>query len=328
VRFAVYLPWLFSVLLALPGLAAAVRGLPDRLDPRPVLMALTASMAALALATSASLGLLVVAGTTDLLRSGPLASPDGHTDPAALPAGLVSVVALGVALIRVVGVLRTRVRRRRLIRAVVSAGEASHPGGAPVLVEDAEVFAVATPPHGRRPGRIVVSRGMWTVLDDDERAAVVAHEREHLERGHHRHLAIGAVAVALNPLLAPWWRDLVYCAERCADEGAARRVADRRVVARAVGRAALSARSCRERAGARARELDDPALSLGVTTGPVPRRVSALLAGSDRARLAGRHLGPALVVAALLLSLVPLAAAGAVHAAWDLGELLGVVLTG
>jgi hypothetical protein len=327
VRFAVYVPLLFSVLLALPGIAAAVRGLPDRLDPRPVLMLLTASMAALALATTASLGLLVVAGTTHLMTSGPLASADGHTAPAALPAGLVSVVALGIVVVRVVRVVRTRARRRQEIRAVVSAGEASRPGDAAVLVEDDDVFAVATPPHGGRPGRVVVSRGMWAALDDAERAAVVAHEREHLEQGHHRHLAIGAFAIALNPLLAPWWRDLVYCAERCADEGAARRLTDRRIVARAVGRAALSARSCREPAGAGAGDLDDPALSLGVTTGPVPRRVSALLAGWDRARLPGRHLAPALVVAAVLLSLVPLAAAGAVHAAWDLGELLGLVPT-
>jgi peptidase M48-like protein len=323
VRFAVYVPWLFSVLLALPGLAAAVRGLPDRLDPRPVLMLLTASMAALALATTASLGLLVIAGTTDPMASGPLASPDGHTHPAALPAGLLSVVALVIAGIRVMRVLRTRARRAREIRAVVSAGEPSSPGDAAVLVEHDDVFAVATPPHGRRPGRVVVSRGMWAALDDDERAAVVAHEREHLEQGHHRHLAVGALAIALNPLLAPWWRDLVYCAERCADEGAAHRLTDRRIVARAVGRAALSARSCRE--PARARDLDDRTPSLGVTTGPVPRRVSALLAGWDRARRPGRHLAPALVAAVLLLSLVPLAAAGALHAAWDLGELLGMV---
>ena len=74
-------------------------------------------------------------------------------------------------------------------------------------------------------------------------------------------------------------------------------------------------------------DLHDPSLSLGVTTGPVPRRVSALLAGWDRARLPSRHLAPALFAAALLLSLVPLAAAGAAHAAWDLGELLGVVRT-
>jgi hypothetical protein len=328
VRFAVYVPWLFSVLLALPGLAAVVRGLPDRLDPRPVLAALTAAMAALALATTASSVLLVVAGTTDLLVSGPLGSPGGHTAPGALPVGLVSAAVLGVVLIRVGRVLRTRARRAAQVRAVVAAGGTSRPGDPALLVEDDDLFAVATPPGRGRPGRVVVSRGMWSALEDDERTAVVAHERAHLEGGHHRHLAVGALAIALNPLLAPWWGDLVYCAERCADEGAAHRLADRRLVARAVGRAALSARACRARGERRAPGLGDPAPTLGVTTGPVPRRVSALLAGTDHPRLTGRHVAPALVVGTLLLSLVPLAAAGAAHAAWDLGELLGVGLLG
>jgi len=68
-RFAVYVPWVLSVLVALPGPAVMVRSLPDRLDPRRVLVVLTASMAALALAGSASLGLLVVAGTAELTAS-------------------------------------------------------------------------------------------------------------------------------------------------------------------------------------------------------------------------------------------------------------------
>ena len=324
-RFAVYVPWVLSVLVALPGPAVMVRSLPDRLDPRRVLVVLTASMAALALAGSASLGLLVVAGTAELTTSEPLTSPDGLADPGALPVGLVSAAALGVALMRVVRVLRSRSRRARQVRAVLSAATASLDGDAAVLVPDDDVFAVATPPHGDRPGQVVVSRGMWSALGDGERAAVIAHEREHLDRRHHRHLAVGALAIALNPLLAPWWHDLVYCAERCADEGAARRVADRRLVARAVGRAALSARSCRAHVADRSTGLDGAALGLGVTTGPVPRRVSALLAGGDRAR---RHAAPALVAAAVLLALVPLAVAGALHAAWDLAELLGAVLAG
>jgi hypothetical protein len=57
----------------------------------------------------------------------------------------------------------------------------------------------------------------------------------------------------------------------------------------------------------------------------VPRRVGALLAGWDRARDPGSHLAPVLVAGAVLLTFVALAAAGAVHAAWDLGDLLGAV---
>jgi hypothetical protein len=318
----VYLPWLLSLAVALPGVAAALRGLPDRLDPRPVLVLLTTSMAALALATTASLGLLVAAGASDLVHEGPLTSPDGHTDPAALPAGLVAAVLLALALARLVRTVRTRARRHRLARAVVAEGDASPVPGV-LLVEDEEVFAVATAPRPGHPGRVVVSRGMWAALDDEERAAVLAHEQEHLDRSHHRYLAVAALAIALNPLLAPWWCDVVYGAERCADEAAARRVADRRLVARAVGRAALAARACRSRPTGPRRVLLDPAL--GATGGPVPRRVGALLAGWDRARHPGAHLAPALVAGAVLLTFVALAAAGAAHAAWDLGDLLRAV---
>ena len=118
-----------------------------------MLVLLTASMAALALATTASLGLLVVAGTTDLLyrrvRRPPLTA---STNPWALPAGFVAVVALGIALIRVVRVLRARACRRRLIRAVVPDGGTALPGDAAVLVEDDDVFAVATPTGRAPPG--------------------------------------------------------------------------------------------------------------------------------------------------------------------------------
>jgi hypothetical protein len=148
------------------------------------------------------------------------------------------------------------------------------------------------------------------VLDEQERAAVVAHEQEHLVGAYHAYLAVAALAIALNPLLAGWWDDVVHCAERCADEGAARQLSDRGVVARAVGRAALSARSRREPPAMPHGVLIDPTVALGVTTGSVPRRVSALLAGWHRARVPGRHLAPALLVAALLVTGVALAGAG------------------
>jgi hypothetical protein len=322
VRFAVYLPWLLSLAVALPGVAVALRGLPDRLDPRPVLVLLTSSLGALALATTASLGLLVAAGVSDLAHEGPLRSPDGHADPAAVPAGLLAAALLALAVTRLVRTVLGRRRRHRLAQAVVAEGVASPVPGV-LLVEEEQVFAVATAARPGRPGRVVVSRGLWTALDDEERAAVLAHEQEHLDGSHHRYLAVAALAIALNPLLAPWWCDVVYSAERCADEAAARRVADRPLVARAVGRAALAARACRSRPIDRHGALLDPAL--GVTGGPVPRRVGALLAGWDRARDPGSHLAPVLVAGAVLLTFVALAAAGAVHAAWDLGDLLGAV---
>ncbi|MER7187485.1 M56 family peptidase, partial [Streptomyces hyaluromycini] len=66
--------------------------------------------------------------------------------------------------------------------------------------------------------------------------------------------------------LRPLRTAVVYTAERWADEEAARSVADRRTVARAIGRAALLS------AGTPA-----PTLAALAGTGPVPRRVAALL---------------------------------------------------
>jgi hypothetical protein len=42
-----------------------------------------------------------------------------------------------------------------------------------------------------------------------------------------------ALAAGGNPQLAPWWNNVVHAAERCADEGAARRLTNCGVVARA-----------------------------------------------------------------------------------------------
>ncbi|GLZ49844.1 hypothetical protein Acsp06_60290 [Actinomycetospora sp. NBRC 106375] len=319
-RYAVYAPWLLSSVLALPAVTATLRRLPDRVDPRPVLVLLTISMAAAAVATTASLVMLVAVGVAQLGQASPLTSPSGHAAPGAVPVGVTAAVALAVVLVRTVRECRGRRRRRRRVHdALRSSGR---PEDGVALIDDGRVFAVAAPGWRRCPRRVVVSRGLVEALDRGEYDAVVAHEREHLDRGHHRHLAVAGLAVALNPLLRPWWEELVYTAERCADEGAARRMADRELVGRAVGRAALSARTSHARPVASA--FPASSLALGVTTGPVPRRVAALLAGDDR----GSGVVPALLVAVVVLALAALAAAGAVHAAWDLGDLFGTAPVG
>ncbi|WP_159024966.1 M48 family metalloprotease, partial [Streptomyces sp. CB01373] len=114
-------------------------------------------------------------------------------------------------------------------------------------------------------------------LTADERRALFAHERAHLAARHHRHLLTVHLAACANPLLRPLRSAVVYTAERWADEDAARAVGDRRVVARAVGKAALLS------SGAPA-----PTLAAVAAGGPVPRRVAALLAPAP----AGRHWPP------------------------------------
>ncbi|MFC5907864.1 M56 family peptidase, partial [Streptacidiphilus monticola] len=80
-------------------------------------------------------------------------------------------------------------------------------------------------------------------------------------------------------------------------------VADRRLAARAIGRAAI--------AGARAPR---PAVGLAVSAGPVPRRVAALLA---RPRAVTRAAAGA---AALLLAVPAASVASALDAAHDLHQ--------
>lgn len=78
---------------------------------------------------------------------------------------------------------------------------------------------------------------MLRSLDEDERRALFAHERAHLSCRHHCSLLVVSLAGCVNPLLLR--SAVAFATERWADEGAARVVGDRRLTARAVGRAAL-----------------------------------------------------------------------------------------
>lgn len=100
-----------------------------------------------------------------------------------------------------------------------------------------EPLAFAVP---GRPGRVVVSTGMLASLDRDELAVLFAHEHSHLRHHHHRFLHIAEIAAAAVPLLRPLSRQVRFATERWADEDAAGEVGDRRIVARAIARAALA----------------------------------------------------------------------------------------
>lgn len=115
-----------------------------------------------------------------------------------------------------------------------------------------------------------MTTGMLRALDPAERDALLAHERAHLAGRHHFFLAGAELAALCHPALRSLRAPMGYALERCADEAAAMAVGDRRVAARAIGRAALAARAAE---GAEGR----PRVALAATAGPVPRRVEALL---------------------------------------------------
>jgi Zn-dependent protease with chaperone function len=112
---------------------------------------------------------------------------------------------------------------------------------------------------GGRAGGVVVSRGLLALLDDDERDAVLAHELAHLRLRHHRLLRFAqVVSTALGPAVPAAGDAAALLArelEVIADQAAASEVGDRRVVARALARAAL--------ATAGATPAPSPALAFG-----------------------------------------------------------------
>ncbi len=142
--------------------------------------------------------------------------------PTALGLPVVAISAVG--LIRSWRVVRTHRRLRH-----------DDPGAVTVLPA-AEVFAYALPGAG---GRIVVSRALVELLDDEEQAIVVAHERAHTDNRHDRYLLLGQLADAFLPPLRPLTRRLRFSLERWADDAAASSCGDRAQVARTLAKVAL-----------------------------------------------------------------------------------------
>lgn len=301
--YAVWLPLLVPF-LAVP---LARRGA-EQLPPRVAARALAALSGALALSSTAALALLALAGALRLpfvagladVSPSPLGTGSPVTGPTG-PAGPVAALALAA-----LGVLVARGARRQLseLRAARRRFDGVPGAGDLRVCRDDRPDAYALP---GRPGRIVVTTGMLRALDAREREALFAHERAHLTGRHHLFLAVVESAAVLHPVLRGLRAPLAYALERWADEAAARTVGDRALTARAVGRAALAALA----AGSGAR----PRLALGATAGPVPRRVTALLATAPR-RPASRLLPRSL--ACLLLASVALSGTAALDAAVDL----------
>lgn len=155
--------------------------------------------------------------------------------------------------------------------------------GPPIVVVSSDVATAYAVPG--RHAHVVVSTGMLDQLDADERRVLFAHERSHLRRHHHRYVRTTDVAAGVVPLLRPLHRHVRYATERWADEDAVTEVGDRRLVARAICRAALATPAVASRA-------------LAIAELGVPDRVNALLSEPrvGRARVATAAITAALVV--------------------------------
>ncbi|MGW4272078.1 M48 family metalloprotease [Streptomyces seoulensis] len=277
------LPW------ALPPLA---RRTAERVRPDVALCAITGAAATLALGVVACLGVLLL----PLVLRLPLLARLAHllhplrVGPAFLTstASCLAAGALGVAVAAGVRGAATEVARLRAVRRCLAG--LPHAGGMCVLDDD-RPDAFALPAGLRSRSRIVVTAGMLRSLDAREREALLGHERAHLASRHHLFLAVAQLAGWCHPALADVVAHASFAAERAADEAAARVCGDRRLTARAVGRAALAV-------AAHGAGPTPPLSAAKGTTGPVPARVRALLAQAPARRIAPALLAMTLLCAA------------------------------
>ena len=290
--FAIYLP----LLLGLP-LVASARWIAVRRALGPAARGLTVAALVAAAFSTWSLVLLALTLLDDLP---PLAARDvpGAPEPPEPVPGPVALAAAGLLTWGAVRLARDAYRRWDIHRRLRAAGS---PHGDLLVADWTVPLAVAVP---GRPGRLLVTTGLFTLLDARERQVVFAHERSHLARRHHRLVGAVAAAAAVNPLLTGVREAVDYLVERWADEDAARAVGDRDLTARTVARVAL------------ATVEPWPAATLGMSSAAAVLRVRALGNPAPTARR-GILAGPVLLgVAGLVPAAVATAGFVALAKAW------------
>ncbi|RPE36712.1 M56 family metallopeptidase [Kitasatospora cineracea] len=264
------------LLLGLPFAGVpAVRRLAGMLPPREAAGVLAGGAVLMAAVTVAALVALFQVPFLAVLERVPFAEVVARW-PAALPVSTAAGAVLAVRSWALVA--RWRRQRALLVRAwTLVSGEVPADGtpdgaaaGDVLVVADDRPEAFALPGLRSAGGRVVVSTGMLRILGPAEREVLLAHERAHLTGRHRLLSAVVDLAGAVHPAVRGLGPALGFQLERWADEAAAARVGDRRLAAAALARAALAA-------GARPDLGPDRGPVLAVGTGPVPRRVAALL---------------------------------------------------
>ncbi len=231
---------------------------------------------------------------------------DEHTVIDALV--LLPALALGVVVAH--GVLRSA-RLARKLRSVVDRTQLSHgPAGSVVVAERLPLVAAI----GLFRARVVVSASTLSLLDSEELAVAIAHERAHIAHGHRFVLFLAGVCATVSrwqPGTSGATRELCHELERDADRVAVNDGGERLALATAICKVAMGRRPATASAAqflhgssivARVRELT-------VEPEPSPQ------AGIQAAGLAGG------IVCAILVGL-----AFQIHIASDLGEAVRILV--
>jgi Zn-dependent protease with chaperone function len=182
-------------------------------------------------------------------------------------------LAIGCAVMATAGVaagISTAVRRLRGLIAMRRMIAGAPTAGPLIVIDDPRITAFATPVGG---GRVAITTGMLRQLPADERQALLAHEAAHLHHHHYWWVTAADLAASICPPLRATAQMVGQSAERWADECAAEAVGDRKVVARALARAAVSAAPVQ------------PAGGVTAVGGRVVDRVQAMLAPPPARRL-------------------------------------------
>ncbi|MGK5681187.1 M56 family metallopeptidase [Actinoplanes sp. URMC 104] len=260
-----------SVVICPVVVALTVRWLAGRLRPEAAVTFLVRSLAIAAAACLTTLAAFAVKAVAELSVTGSLfhfSDRVVRADTAAEP--WVSWLSVALAAAAVTGITRVwHVHRRDVAYARRWSALPARDGRVVLLDDDrAEAFAVPG-----ADGRIVVTTGMRAALDDGQYAALLAHERAHLEQRHHRLVLIARLAAAVHPVFRLLDRQVDLLVECAADERAAAEVHDRRTVARAIAAAALVAGGAHGPGHLRMAPSWRDLRRAGV----VPRRVAALV---------------------------------------------------
>jgi Zn-dependent protease with chaperone function len=228
----------YAVALTVLGPPLLSRATRDGAAPRLAVAAWLIAMASVLAASVAAVALFIIqilfswgrigAALTGCLAGLRLIAQGGHGQ--ALQVGFLLLAATTTTAMTVlaaragVALRRAHVGTRDHARAARIAAGVSRPGpGGALIVESPRrgVYCLAG-----RPATIVITRAALQALDDDQVAAVIAHENAHLAGRHHQVLAITTALSKALPrvrLFSDGASEIARLLEMCADDAAARR---------------------------------------------------------------------------------------------------------